>query len=411
MAKAKIDSAFWFQIAHGDRPISDIPPEIATKVLTFINRTTADKLMHAVPLLGEEERGLALAASILPTGKTGYKNLKELWNAEGLGPARFVELVRSIAKTDRAVAAKSLSSNVQPSYMNFSASETELQFSYEVFMPPGSPLQSGMRGTAAARYCTACQSSEAAFNAEIGAWESQVQITGLILDGEDKNMKFSIQMDLRMLPYDWMQPIDPNAKQFQFPAKMQLNNSMIIDTELKATGQHMTLVSRDVPCQVGRVMNWPPYNMMLHTQDKVVYYNQADPLGQPVMRILDGTTFLFGPDQFFSLRTDIDHYQYVASAGERGLPAVVLGWNAQLGGKGRISHYHVFRSPNPSLGEGSWVNVSGPVAGGKWVDPNPPRGPLYYRVTPVMKDIFGKDYQGFPGQVRRVEAGSSVFRK
>jgi hypothetical protein len=409
MAKVPIDSAFWFQIARGERPLKDIPGAIGTKTLKFVNSATPQQLVDAAPLLGEEDRAVALAAQILPQKAAPYKSLEQLRDTPGLGPARFVELVRSIAQTDPVTPTTLGYDGVQPAQMTFSASETELQFSYEILGGP--PRRGGGGGAATARYCTACESSSASFNLELDRWETQVKITGLILDGEDKNMKFSIQMDLRMLPYDWMQPLDEKAKQFQFPAKMQLNNSMIIDAEIKGTGQRMTLVSRDVPCQVGRVTSWPPYKMMLHTQDQVTYYNQADPLGQPVMRILDGTTYLFGPDFFFSLRTDITRYEYVQSAGERGLPAIALQWDAKLGGQARIDHYRVFRTANPAFGEGSWIDVSGPVKGGQWVDPNPPHGPTFYRVAPVMKDIFGKDYQGFPGQIRRVESGGSIFRK
>jgi hypothetical protein len=409
MANEQIDSKFWFQVARKEIPLSKVPVQIAKKALDFLNHVQSpNQLLLIAPLLGEEDRGLAHAKSIIDKRKQPFTSLEQVWEVEGLGPARFVEIVRSIADTDK-VTIPDLGQNTSgPGSPVFSASETELQFHYEVLAE--GPMK-GLQGETAARYCTACSTTAANFNSELNAWETQVQITGLILDGEDKNIKYSIQMDLRMQPYDWMHPLDEKANQFQFPAKMQLNNSMIIDTEIKPTGQRMTLVSRDVPCQVGRVTNWPPFLMTLHTQDKVVYYNQAVPLDSPILRILDATTFLFGPDFFFSVRTDVTRYRYIAPSGDRGLPAVELEWQPKLGGKGRIHHYHVYRSPNPDLGKGSWVKISGPVMGGVFIDPNPPQGPNYYRVVPVMQDIFAHDYEGFPGQICRVEPGVSVFRR
>jgi hypothetical protein len=334
MADDQIDSKFWFDLARREIPLSRIPPAIAQKTIDFLNHAPSPQaLFDSAPLLGEEERGLKHAENILAKGRP-FTSLEQLWNVDGLGPARFVELVRSIADTDPVTVPDLGRTAPGLGLPVFSASETELQFSYEVLAD--GPLQ-GMTGATVARYCTACQTTAASFNGELKTWESQVQITGLILDGEDENMKYSIQMDLRMQPYDWMHPLDEKAGQFQFPAKMQLNNSMIIDTEIKATGHRMTLVSRDVPCQVGRVTNWPPYQMTLHTQDNVAYHNQADPLGAPVLRILDGTTHLFGPDSFFSVRTDVTRFSYVPSEGERGLPAVVLEWEPKLGGKGIIA--------------------------------------------------------------------------
>jgi hypothetical protein len=244
-------------------------------------------------------------------------------------------------------------------------------------------------------------------------WESQVKITALILDGENDDIAVSITMDQRMLPYDWMHPLDASAGRFQFPAKMQLNNSMILKTRIKATDEVLSLVSRDVPCQVGRVTNWPPYGMRLHTQDQILYYNADDPLGDPVLRITDGTTYLLGECALLSHRADTTEYEYIAATGERDLPAVSLTWRpvpADPSASESSVHYHVYRSPDPDLGVGSWVNVSGCVTANAWVDPNPPRGPLYYKVVPTLTTIFGDDYEGLPGQVLRVEPKESVFR-
>lgn len=420
-------NSFWFEIATGVRPLTDIPMEVRVTVLGFINGTvlnapaTAQSLFDAVPLLGEDDRGLALAQTIIDARGTGFANLQQLWDVPGIGGPRFIEICRSIANTD-AVTIPVLGSPFQPSIPLFSASRTQIVFRYELLIP--GPMQ-GLKGgfqlqpaDVAAGYgnrncqdASSCAISAPSFNEEIGQWESQVQITGLILDGEDELTKMSIRMDHRMLPYDWVRPLDPEAQQFQFPAMMQLNNSMVIDTLIKETGQRMTLVSRDVPCQTGRVTQWPPYQMTLHTQDEVTYYDQADPLGPEILKILDGVTFLHGPENFFSARTDITSYEFMPGLGDRGLPAIVLHWTPQLGGTPMaIHHYEVHRTSNPTHGEGSWVNVSGPVIGGTWIDPNPPIGPLYYRVAPVFVDIFGEDYVGFPGQVKRVEPKKSVFR-
>ena len=409
MPDSVIDNSFWFKVARGELPLDAIPASISSKVLDFLNQVpNPEELFRAAPLIGEEERGIKLAGDLLGVQRRTFSDIRELWQIEGLGPARAVELIRSIAGTDAITQADLGQGELGPGHPTFSASETELRFSYEIL---GAGPLADIRSSTIARYCTTCNTSAPSLNRELNTWESQVQITGLILDGEDEHIKYSIQMDLRMAPYDWMQPIHKPDESFTFPAKMQLNNSMIIDTEIKATGQRMTLVSRDVPCQVGRITQWPPYEMTLHTQDKIQYHNQADPLGAPVMRITDGTTFLLGPDFFFSVRTDIIAYRYLPADGERGLPAVELEWYARMDEKNRIHHYHIYRSANPELGKGSWVNVSGPILSSPWIDPNPPAGPLFYRIVPVMQDIFGKDYEGFPGQIRRIEPAASVFRR
>jgi|GEM_PF-3535682 len=418
-----LDAAFWFDIARGDQPISAIPLTVGAQVINFLNdkTATAASIFNAVPLLGEGERGLALAQAILDARSgSGFTSLQQVMDVPGVGPARFTEIVRSIANTDP-VMFPNLASAVQPAGPIVSASETCLAFTYELLLPGLQGVRGGfdilpadVLGGFGNRNCqdaSSCSISAPSFNEQLNQFEAQVQITGLILDGEDDIARIAIRMDHRMLPYDWIRPLNPHATQFQFPAMMQLNNSMILDLELKESGERMTLVSRDVPCQVGRVTAWPPYRMMLHTQDQVKYYNQADPLGPAVLKILDATTFLIGPENFLSARTDITRYEYIPGEGERGLPAVVLNWVPQLGGSPMPIHYYeVHRSSNPNHGECGWVNVSGPVYGGSWVDPNPPRGPLYYRVLPVYVDILGMPYHGFPGQARRVEPADSVFR-
>src|SRR5262249_19973113 len=299
---------------------------------------------------------------------------------------------------------------LQPSEPRISASMTELHFNYEIVAP--GPLQ-GTTGEIVARACSRCSSFAPSFNKELNVWESQIEITGLALSGEDQAVSMAITMDERMQPYDWMQPLDKSAPQFQFPAKMQLNNSMILKTRVKATGETMTLVSRDVPCQAGRVTNWPPYGVRLHTQREITYYDSNDPLGQPVVKILDGTTYLTGPAIFFLHRPDILEYEYIPAQGERDLPAVRLTWRAMpvgIEGADLHDHYHVHRTSDPEQGEAGWQQVSGHAKDNTWVDPNPPRAPLYYRVACVLRTGLGDDYEGPPGQTRRVEPAASVFR-
>ena len=242
---------------------------------------------------------------------------------------------------------------------------------------------------------------------------TQVKISGLVLDGEDDHVAVSIQMDERMLPYDWMQPLDKTAASFQFPAKMQLNNSMIIKARIKATGETISLVSRDVPCQAGRIADWPPYGVRLHSQREINYVDASKPLDPPVLRIGDATTYLTGPGYFFLHRPDITEYAYVPGAGPRDLPAVKLKWAPMPKGlptTDMLSHYHVYRTPNPDYGETSWLNVSGRVYENSWVDPNPPTGPIFYRIASVTVTTFGDDYEAPPGQVKRVEPSASLFR-
>ena len=86
-----------------------------------------------------------------------------------------------------------------------------------------------------------------------------------------------------------------------------------------------------------------------------------------------------------------------------------LQFKADLGGSPvAIDHYLIYRSFNPALG--GWINVSGPLVKGEWIDPNPIPGPVYYRVVPVTVDNFGQPYEGFPGPTLRVEPSASLFR-
>lgn len=393
-----------------------IPKEEAEKMLASINdMATAADLLLAVELLGEPEPGLKLAQSILDARDTqkGFSTVQQVYDVEGLDPERFGELCVALGQEPQPYVPDLWQGSEQPTAPRPSASETVLKFGYRVLKK--GPLY-GLEGEIltlpnSPRYCTACAVFAPSFNEEIQIPESQVQITALILGAEDDNFVFSITMDQRMRPYDWMHPLDKTAKEFQFPAIMQLNNSMIIKTKIKATGQIMTLVSRDVPCQVGRITGWPPYGMTLLTQREILYHDSEDPLGDPVLLITSGTTYLFEKDTFFSRRVDIKSYKFVPGEGDRGLSAVLLSWDdPPPEGPCKTDHYHVYRTRDPSKGEHSWMNVSGHVKGGSWIDPNPPAGPNYYRIVPVLLTILGDDYEGFPGQMLRVEPAQSVFR-
>ncbi|MER8470456.1 hypothetical protein NKH23_13680 [Mesorhizobium sp. M1328] len=338
-----------------------------------------------------------------------FTSLSAVWEAPGIGPARFTELVIALG-VDTIPHTPTLSQgDTQPAHPRDSASATELEFSYEVMKEGLGPTA----GTIIARACSRCASFAPGFNSELGVWEAQVEITGLVLDGEDDNVAVSIQMDERMQPYDWLQPLDKAVPQFQFPAKMQLNNSMIIKAKIKATGEVISLVSRDVPCQAGRIVDWPPYGVRLHSQREINYVDASQPLGPPLLKIGDATTYLTGPAYFFLHRPDIMKYEYIPGDGPRDLPAVRLEWAAMpvdLPTTDMFHHYHVYRSPNPDFGEGGWANVSGAIFENEWVDPNPPSGPLHYRVVCVTKTIFGDNYEAPPGQIKRVEPGISLFR-
>lgn len=417
---ALLDAAFWFEIVDETRPISDIPEEVAKLTLDFLNAAaSAEEIAYAVPLLDGWTKEPVHANAILTARGDGFTGLDRLSAVQGLGLARFVEIVRSIAKTDAPVQ-PAMFREMAPDRPIISASNTELKFEYELLLE--GPLK-GTRGTFpppqqaqgfGSRGCTnasSCNLAPASFNQELNRFESQIEITGLMLDGDNGDTKVAIRMDHRLRPYDWMQPIDAGAEDFEFPAVMQLNNSMMIDLEIKATGQKFSLVARDVPCQVGRCVNWPPHLMTLYSTEPLVYYDAADPLGPPIVKIIDATTFLRGPENFLGLRPRINTYEFIKPETDRGLPAVKLQFDAPLGGEPVvIDHYLVQRSQDPSHGEASWSTVSGPWKQPQWIDPNPPPGALYYRVVPVMVDTFGQPYGGFAGQVLRVEPATSVFR-
>lgn len=416
---AILDAEFWFEIADETKPISDIPADVAQGVLSFLNSVTSpQEIAYSVPLLDGWTAVPVHSQAILAARGAGFTTLGELWAVPGLGPARFTEVIRSIAKTDTPVT-PSFFADETPDRPISSASETELKFQYELLLP--GPLQ-GVKGHYPAdpqvgigsRCCvkaSSCNLMAPSFNRELNRYEAQIEITGLILFGENEDTKIAIRMDHRLRPYDWMQPLDSAAAAFEFPALMQLNNSMILDLEIKSTGQQFSLVARDVPCQVGRTTNWPPHKMTLYSTEPLVYYDAADPMGPPVVRILDATTFLRGPENFLSRRTSFNSYEFIKPTTPRGLPAIVLTFDAPLGGQPvAIDHYAVHRTQDPSHGEGGWSNVSGPLTNGQWIDANPPPGPLYYRVVPVILDIFGQPYEGFPGQVLRVEPAQSSFR-
>lgn len=393
---------------------SSLPERVGSRVLSSLNEVpSAKELWQRVELLGEDDTGVEVAQRILDARATAggrFTSLDQVSGVPGLGAARFTELVLALG-TDPVPFVPDVSQrDYQPAGARPSASMTELEFEYKIVAP--GPFE-GLGGAVVARACSRCAAFAPSFNNELEVWESQVEITGLVLGGEDDNIAVAITMDERMLPFDWMQPLDKQAGQFQFPAKMQLNNSMIIKAKLKSTDEVITLVSRDVPCQAGRVINWPPHGMRLHAQRKIVYVREDDPLGKPVLEIGDATTYLTGPCVFFDHRADITEYQYIAGAGPRDLPAVRLVWRpvpADAPGGDLLDHYHVYRSMNPRLGEGGWQNVSGHVSENTWIDPNPPRGPLYYHVVCVTKTLLGDDYEGPPGQVKRVEPADSVFR-
>jgi hypothetical protein len=387
-----------------------VPPDVAARVLAQLNaRPDPSALWSRVGLLGEDETGINIAAALLAHGEHGFNTLNEVLAAPGLGAARFTELVLALGVDVVPFVPRISQSDQQPSDPRISASETELEFKYDLTKAGFN----GIGGTIICRACSRCSAFAPGLNSQLNTYEAQVEITGLVLSGEDEHVKAAIEMDERMKPYDWMHPLDAGAKEFQFPAKMQLNNSMIIKTEIKSTGERLSLVSRDVPCQAGRVINWPPYGVRLHSQREINYVDAREPLGPPVLRIGDATTYLTGPGYFFLHRPDIIEYRYIPAGGIRDLPAVELKWKPMPSGLPTTEmhdHYHVYRSQDPDLGEGSWVNVSGCVHGPEWVDPNPPAGPLYYRVACVTVTILGDDYEAPYGQVKRVEPAVSVFR-
>lgn len=412
---------FWFEVADETRSIAEIPADVTTAVLDFLNAAkSAQEIAYAVPLLDGWTAAPVHSQSILDSRGSGFTGLAGLWAVPGLGPARFTEVVRSIAKTDQPIV-PSLFSATSTAVPFGSSSETELKFEYELLLPgplhgfkgryppPGRQVRGfGSRGCTSASSCDVFASS---FNQQLNRHEAQIEITGLLLFGENDDSKVSIRMDHRLRPYDWIQPIDTTAATFGFPAVMQLNNSMMLDLEIKSTGQRFSLIARDVPCQVGRCMNWPPHNMLLWSTEPLVYYDATDPLGPPIVRIMDATTFLRGPENFLSMRPNIQSYQYIPPNMSRGLPAIDLRFNAPLGGEPvAIDHYVIYRTQDPTKGDSNWSNVSGRLTHGQWVDANPPQGPLYYRVVPVILDVFGQPYEGFSGQPLRVEPATSIFR-
>lgn len=393
---------------------SDMVPEpVARKVLEKLNATVDAAALHSrVELLGEEDTGHEIASRVLSAkgAISGFSALAEVEALEYLGPSRFTELVLALGVDVTPVIPDLSQGTTQPRVPRPSASVTDLEFKYRLNLPVPDEKKEGI---IVARACSRCSVYAPAFNKELGVWESQVKITGLVLDGENDDIAVSITMDERMRPYDWMQPLDTSAKQFQFPAKMQLNNSMIIKAQIKATGQNISLVSRDVPCQAGRVNSWPPYGARLHSQRNIQYVDASNPLGPPIVEILDATTYLTEACEFFIHRADIQSYEYKPAKSTRDLPAVSLEWRGvrrEVPGGQLFNHYHVYRSQDPTLGDGSWANVSGPIQRTEWVDPNPPNGPLYYRVVPVHITTFGDYYEGPSGQEFRVEPKVSVFR-
>lgn len=108
--------------------------------------------------------------------------------------------------------------------------------------------------------CSSCRTAGPSFNQETGAWEVRLEITRLILDGSNEHATVNVTMDHSLNPYDFMKPLDDDASSFQFPARMQLNNNMILKVRPKG-GETLTLVSRETPVQVGVINHWPPYGM------------------------------------------------------------------------------------------------------------------------------------------------------
>ncbi|MBG0569199.1 hypothetical protein [Actinoplanes aureus] len=385
----------------------DVPAAVAERVVGALNgMADAERFRQAAPLVDRAVPGQpSLIDNLLdrrPAG--GFTDLAAVAGTPELSSGRFSELVAALGVDRQPYEPEFARGSTQPSHGTFSASRTELDFSYQM-LTPGAGEVKVLQGAR----CSACRTNVPSFNDETNSWEARLQITRLIIDGGNADATVNVTMDHSLNPFDFMKPVDRDAPTFQFPALMQLNNNMILKVR-PAGGETLTLVSRDAPVQVGIIHHWPPYGMRLHSVGTTDYHVLGDPEATPVLRVLDGTTFLTGPSNFLNHRADIVRHRYTPPEAPGRLPSVALSWKPVPPGdeyEREADYYHVYRG----ISEDSWSNVSGPVSRTEWVDLTAPpvAGALSYRVVPVWVTSMGEIFEGFPGQPLRVEpAGSSA---
>jgi hypothetical protein len=391
----------------------DVPEAVALRVLTTLNRTDSNGLRRDVPLLepGVPEQESLVHRILSRRGPAGFSSLVEVAETPGLSSGRFSELIFTLG-VERQPYEPAFVRGSNPSEQSvFSASRTELDFTYQLL---GS--NPGEEYFINPRRCTSCSCSGPSFNEEVRRWEVSLEITRVILDGANEHATVNVTMDLSFNPYDFMQPLDRETSKFQFPALMQLNNNMILYVKLAESGQELTLVSRQMTSQVGTIHHWPPYGMRLHTVGPSDYHVLGDPEAKPLIRVMDGTTFLTGPSNFLNHRADILEHRYTPPESSGQLPSVALRWRpvpAPDEHERQADYYHIYRGTSQARGEVAWTNISGPVHSDRWVDYTVPSegGSIYYRVVPVWVTSLDKVFEGFPGRPLRVEPAASYFRR
>lgn len=399
-----------------------VPGRVAERVLRRLNEIRdADELRRSVPLL---EPGLPdsepLAERILRTREREHEgrfgDLEAVAAVPGLTAGRFGELVTDLGTEPHAFEPEM--STEAPGRQRFSASRSELDFTYELLTDVGGHRSGTVSHVRAAR-CTSCGSSVPAYIGDQERYEARVDVTKAIFDGEDDFATINVEMDNNLTPYDFMVPLSDRRQAFGFPALMSLNNNMVLHVRLKDGGEELTLVSGEVASQAGKIFAWPPYGMRLHTLGPSDYHVRGDDSKTPVLRVLDGTTFLTGPSNFLGHHADIlGHEATVTKSNE--LRAVRLRWRPvpdDTRYERQADHYHVYRavveepsSDEPS--EAAWRRVSGPVRTAEWTDEDVPSGAatVYYRVVAVWVTSLDRAFEGFPGQSVRIEPPGSPFR-
>jgi hypothetical protein len=252
----------------------DVPGPVADRVLGALNETAdAGTLRQAAPLVDTARPGRAsLAESLLERRGAGFASLADVAATPGLSSGRFSELVVALGVDPQPYEPYFVRGSTQPDHLTFSASRTELDFTYQR-LAEGAADEYVITGAR----CSSCRTAGPSFNEETGAWEVRLEITRLILDGSNANATVNVTMDHSLNPYDFMKPLDGDAPSFLFPARMQLNNNMILKVRPAGGAETLTLVSRETPVQVGAINHWPPYGMRLHSVGTTDYHVLGDP--------------------------------------------------------------------------------------------------------------------------------------
>ncbi len=414
---AKSDGLFYIARITPD----DVPPAVAKRVLDRLNKMTDAEKESQLPLVFRTAGSKVLAKNLMEKASDGigFEDVKSLAAVPGLSPGKFSELIVGLGVDDVQYEPYLGQGKIQPAEPLFSASRTEIEFQYELLLPGE---LNGQQGTFKAGRCSSCRTfvpvplrerkDGEEEKDEPDDWEARIDVTKVIMYGEDANLEVSVSMDFSFRPHDFMRPANKGLNRFTFPAMMQLNNNMTMRVRVKSSGMTFELGTRENQIQVGKTRFWPPYGVRLHSMLPSDYHIIGDPKATPVLRVTEGVTFLDGPSNFLNHRPDITLVEVVNQKSVRS-PRVRLEWQPVPDAdkyERQADYYFVYRTLDSNKSEASWHKISGPVKGSSWVDHSLPPGfySAAYRVVAVWVTPLGDEFEGFPGQSLCVHSDHSA---